>query len=78
MAPSREDLRRALGIAQWNVYGISYGSLVGLEYLRRHPESLRSAIDQRKATPAEIAQAAKDCGTWKIMRPYLEALVQNG
>ncbi len=41
-------------------------------------ESLRSAIDQRKATPAEIAQAAKDCGAWKIMRPYLEALVQNG
>lgn len=41
-------------------------------------ESLRSAIDQRKATPAQIAQAAKDCGAWKIMRPYLEALVQNG
>ncbi len=39
-----EDLRRALGIARWNVYGISYGSLVGLEYLRRHPESLRSTI----------------------------------
>jgi hypothetical protein len=41
-------------------------------------ESLRSAIEQRKATPAAIAQAAKDCGAWKIMRPYLEALVQNG
>ena len=39
-----EDLRRALGFAQWTIYGISYGSLVGLEYLRRHPGSLRSAI----------------------------------
>lgn len=39
-----EDLRRALGIGQWNIYGISYGSLVGMEYLRRHPESLRAAI----------------------------------
>lgn len=39
-----EDLRRALGIAQWNVYGISYGTLVGLEYLRRHPQSVRAAI----------------------------------
>lgn len=39
-----EDLRRALGIAQWNVYGISYGTLVGLEYLRRHPGSVRAAI----------------------------------
>lgn len=39
-----EDLRRALGVAQWNIYGISYGTLVGLEYLRRHPESVRAAI----------------------------------
>jgi len=39
-----EDLRRALGVAQWNVYGISYGTLVGLEYLRRHPGSVRAAI----------------------------------
>jgi len=39
-----EDLRRVLGVAQWNVYGISYGTLVGLEYLRRHPESVRAAI----------------------------------
>lgn len=39
-----EDLRRALGVAQWDVYGISYGSLVGLEYLRRHPDSVRAAI----------------------------------
>lgn len=39
-----EDLRRALGIARWNVYGISYGTLVGMEYLRRHPGSLRATI----------------------------------
>ena len=39
-----EDLRRALGVAQWDVYGISYGTLVGLEYLRRHPGSVRAAI----------------------------------
>ena len=39
-----EDLRRALGFARWNVYGISYGSLVGLEYLRRHPDSVRAVI----------------------------------
>ena len=39
-----EDLRRALGILRWNLYGISYGTLIGLEYLRRHPESVRAAI----------------------------------
>ena len=41
-------------------------------------ESLRNALEQRKASPAQIAQAAEDCGAWKIMRPYLEAMVHNG
>ncbi len=41
-------------------------------------ESLRSAVEQRKATPAEIAQTAIDCGAWKTMRPYLEAITHNG
>ncbi len=39
-----EDLRRALGVSRWNLYGISYGTLIGLEYLRRHPDSVRAAI----------------------------------
>jgi pimeloyl-ACP methyl ester carboxylesterase len=39
-----EDLRRALSLARWNLYGISYGSLVALEYLRRHPSSISAAI----------------------------------
>jgi pimeloyl-ACP methyl ester carboxylesterase len=43
-AGDAEDLRRALGVAQWNVYSISYGTLVGLEYLRQHPGSVRAAI----------------------------------
>ncbi len=34
----------------------------------------RSALDQRKAWPGEIAETAKAGGTWNIMRPYLEAL----
>lgn len=39
-----EDLREALGVERWNVYGISYGSLVGLQYLRQHPAQVRAAI----------------------------------
>ncbi|MFG2839392.1 alpha/beta fold hydrolase [Streptomyces zaomyceticus] len=39
-------LREALGIRKWNVYGYSYGTDLGLTYLRRHPEGIRSlAID---------------------------------
>ncbi|MBT6211401.1 MAG: hypothetical protein HOI35_15455 [Woeseia sp.] len=41
-------------------------------------ECLRSAIEQRKATPGEIAKVAVDCGAWKQMQPYLEALTANG
>ncbi|MFF8835808.1 alpha/beta hydrolase [Streptomyces sp. NPDC015130] len=39
-------LRKALGIKKWNVYGYSYGTDLGLTYLRRHPHGIRSlAID---------------------------------
>ena len=41
-------------------------------------ECLRNAVEERKATPAGIAQAAKDCGAWKQMQPYLEAMTTNG
>lgn len=41
-------------------------------------EGLRAALDQRKATPAEIADAARAGGAWRVMRPYLEALTFNG
>jgi predicted transcriptional regulator of viral defense system len=41
-------------------------------------EGLRAALDQRKATPAMIAEAAKAGGAWKTIRTYLEALTSNG
>jgi predicted transcriptional regulator of viral defense system len=41
-------------------------------------EGLRAALERRKATPGAIAQAAKEGGAWRIMRPYLEALTFNG
>jgi pimeloyl-ACP methyl ester carboxylesterase len=39
-----DDLRRALGYEQWNLYGISYGTRLAIEVLRDHPEGVRSAI----------------------------------
>jgi pimeloyl-ACP methyl ester carboxylesterase len=36
------DLRAALGIAEWNVYGVSYGTDLALSYMRDHPEGIRS------------------------------------
>jgi pimeloyl-ACP methyl ester carboxylesterase len=36
------DLRTALGIHEWNVYGVSYGSDLALQLLRDHPDGIRS------------------------------------
>lgn len=38
-----EDLRQALGISQWNLYGISYGTDLTLNYMRMHPQGIRAA-----------------------------------
>jgi pimeloyl-ACP methyl ester carboxylesterase len=45
-ADDLEDLRLALHIAKWNLYGISYGTDLALTYMRQHPDGIRSvAID---------------------------------
>lgn len=36
------DLRVALGIKEWNVYGVSYGTDLALTYMTHHPEGVRS------------------------------------
>ncbi len=39
-----EHVRRALGVAQVNLWGGSYGSRVALRYMKRHPEVIRSVV----------------------------------
>ena len=39
-----EALRRALGIDAWNVWGISYGSILGQAYLKQDPSGIRAAV----------------------------------
>ena len=41
-------------------------------------EALKSVVEQRKGSPAEIAEAARQFGAWNQMSPYIEALVSNG
>ncbi len=38
------DLRVALGIDTWNVYGVSYGSKLALHVLRDHPQGIRGVV----------------------------------
>ena len=39
-----EDLRKALGYEKWNLFGVSYGSRLGLTIMRDFPNSVRSAL----------------------------------
>jgi|GEM_PF-2000901 len=39
-----DDLRATLGYDELNLYGISYGSRLGLEVMRRHSEHIRASI----------------------------------
>jgi len=39
-----EAVRSALGAGQVNLVGVSYGTRVALEYLRRHPSRIRTAV----------------------------------
>ncbi len=39
-----DSVRTRLGIKQWNLYGVSYGTRVALHYLRRFPARVRSMI----------------------------------
>jgi pimeloyl-ACP methyl ester carboxylesterase len=39
-----EAVRTAIGAGQVNLVGVSYGTRVALEYLRRHPERTRSVV----------------------------------
>lgn len=51
-----EDVRRAMDLGPVNLLGGSYGTRVALEYIRRYPESVRTAVLRGVAPPSfEIA-----------------------
>ena len=41
-------------------------------------EALRDALRTRRTSPGEIAERARQSGTWTTMRPYLEAYTIDG
>ncbi|MFG2297627.1 alpha/beta fold hydrolase [Streptomyces sp. NPDC048603] len=49
------DLRTALGIRQWNVYGHSYGSDLATTYLRLHPQGIRAVALDSIAPPQSVS-----------------------
>lgn len=47
-----EAIRRALKIRQWDIIGLSHGTRLALELIRRHPDGVRAAILD-SAVPAD-------------------------
>ena len=43
-ANDAEAIRIALGIDEWHIFGISYGTRLGQELLRTHPDGIASAV----------------------------------
>ncbi|MFF2572611.1 alpha/beta fold hydrolase [Streptomyces sp. NPDC058084] len=69
-AADYDDLRKALGIEQWNVFGISYGTDLALQYMRLHPRGIRSVgIDG--VLPPSLAGGAV---TWKAAREGFDGI----
>ena len=52
-----EAVRAAMGAAQVNLVGVSYGTRVALEYLRRHPDRTRTVVLDG-VVPPELALGA--------------------
>src|SRR5919109_993894 len=71
------DLRRVLGIAQWNVFGVSYGTDLALTLMRDHPEGIRSAVLDSTVPPNRVSLP----GLWRnahdgfngLFRPWRRA-----
>ncbi|NMM87912.1 hypothetical protein B2J88_26740 [Rhodococcus sp. SRB_17] len=45
------SLRLALGLSEWDVYGVSYGSDLALQYLRDYPDGIRAVVADSVVAP---------------------------
>ncbi|MEU6863326.1 alpha/beta fold hydrolase [Streptomyces sp. NPDC046876] len=64
------DLRKALGLEQWNVYGISYGTQLALVSMRLHPEGIRSVGIDGILPPSTAGSAL----TWSAAKQGFDGL----
>lgn len=61
--------RQVLGIAQWNVFGVSYGSDLALALMRDHREGIRSVVLDSTVPPNRVSLPG-----WRNARDGVEAL----
>ncbi|MFJ4780004.1 alpha/beta fold hydrolase [Streptomyces sp. NPDC088762] len=64
------DLRTALGLGEWNLFGISYGTHLALTYMRLHPEGIRSVGIDGILPPSNAGSAT----AWSSARQGFDGL----
>jgi pimeloyl-ACP methyl ester carboxylesterase len=72
-AADMADLRIALHIKRWNVYGVSYGSDLALQLLRDYPDGIRSEVLDSVVPPQVNAVA----GFWQTAADGFHAVFDS-
>jgi len=67
-----DDLRQVLGIAQWNVFGHSYGTRLALTLLRDHPQGIRSIILDSVLPPEADFDASASANLWRAIHAVFD------
>jgi len=65
-------LRRALGFGKWNVWGISYGSILGQAYVKEDPEGILAVVLDA-IMPLEIRDSDQ---YWRVVHWYVRDLAK--
>jgi pimeloyl-ACP methyl ester carboxylesterase len=71
------DLRRVLGIKQWNLHGVSYGTRLALSAMRDAPEGIRSVILDSPYPPEVRAYETQAAGVEEAFRKLFKACDRN-
>ncbi len=58
-AHDTDAIRRALDYPEWNLFGVSYGTKLGLESMRRHPDGIRAVVLD-SVYPPEVDSVAEN------------------
>ena len=66
-ASDATDLMLAMGLDQWDVYGVSYGTRVALEMMRATPQHLRAAVLDSPYPPQANAELSD---AWLLQRAF--------
>jgi pimeloyl-ACP methyl ester carboxylesterase len=71
-AEDLEEVRRALDYDQVDLYGVSYGTRVVLQFMRRFPTSVRTAILHGVTAPDQMGRYARSIQAQRALNGVLE------